>query len=296
MSDQIVIPILSKKMVPEVVQAIQQTLDAIFDAFTSPSQFRLKEGLPLDERKLYLFDDDSNMLSIRRSVNEYTTSYLVRCGPDQYLSVNINRVGPSELLWSENFERRLPTDEELILATNVIASIVQFYAIKAWREDKIKGVVTRLKLIHDAVTGKTSVSVSKPFLTEGIYGLTDWKTRECPFGLRGGQKRNRPLVRTAGWFNGNAKWLGFGDLDAHDLYRIAAGIPEGEMFVVTDYVFARKFLEKRIMANACRYIVEKDHVYLVSTSPGSDIPVINTEGFVAISREQAFMKIMGRVV
>ena len=210
MSDQIVIPILSKKMVPEVVQAIQQTLDAIFDAFTSPSQFRLKEGLPLDERKLYLFDDDSNMLSIRRSVNEYTTSYLVRCGPDQYLSVNINRVGPSELLWSENFERRLPTDEELILATNVIASIVQFYAIKAWREDKIKGVVTRLKLIHDAVTGKTSVSVSKPFLTEGIYGLTDWKTREGPFGLRGGQKRNRPLVRTAGWFNGNAKWLGFG--------------------------------------------------------------------------------------
>lgn len=68
-------------------------------------------------------------------------------------------------------------------------------------------------------------------LVPGVYG-TELNRLDGPFGLQIGQMRGRRIVKNAGWYNADGQKIGWGDIGADDLRRIAAEIPGEEMFIV----------------------------------------------------------------
>lgn len=70
-------------------------------------------------------------------------------------------------------------------------------------------------------------------LTKGMYGTQFMATRGGPFGLECGQMHGlRKITHNSGWYNKLGEKLGWGDLSADDFRRIAAELPEGELFIV----------------------------------------------------------------
>ncbi len=90
-----------------------------------------------------------------------------------------------------------------------------------------------------------------------------------PLGLRDGQMRSfeeRVWAGNVGWFNKEGSLLGFGDLSAADMNRIADQLDEGELFIILgemDTVDRPKWdgVEDYLVANA-RYAIAKGKVYV----------------------------------
>jgi hypothetical protein len=75
-------------------------------------------------------------------------------------------------------------------------------------------------------------------LTKGLY----LDGEDGPFGLRVGQRismRTGGFLSKCGWYNKRCQLIGFGDLDRTALLRIAAEIPEDELFLI---VFGKEWL------------------------------------------------------
>ncbi len=68
-----------------------------------------------------------------------------------------------------------------------------------------------------------------PQLTEQMFEEVG---SDNPFGLYSSQQR--PYLHKTGWYNNRGQWLGYGDIAADDLMRIAAEIAEGEAFILVD--------------------------------------------------------------
>ena len=74
---------------------------------------------------------------------------------------------------------------------------------------------------------------SQILLTEDTFSLM--KTHEPnPWGIVSAQKRDpkERVVANAGWYNGRGEYVGFGDLSASDLVKLAQVLQVGEVFVV----------------------------------------------------------------
>ena len=68
-------------------------------------------------------------------------------------------------------------------------------------------------------------------LTKGVYG-GEFDSLIGPFDLMCGQMRGRGMTHNSGWYNRLGEKLGFGDLSVEDFDRIAAGLEEGELFII----------------------------------------------------------------
>lgn len=53
-----------------------------------------------------------------------------------------------------------------------------------------------------------------------------------PLGLRHGQVRQSPLFPASGWFNGQAAYLGLGDLSIDDLQKVIRELQGKERFII----------------------------------------------------------------
>lgn len=68
-------------------------------------------------------------------------------------------------------------------------------------------------------------------LTKGMFGA-DYENKSGAFGLCNRQMRDDDIVHNGSWYNRRGEKLGWGDLDANDLRRIANELPEDEAFVI----------------------------------------------------------------
>lgn len=68
-------------------------------------------------------------------------------------------------------------------------------------------------------------------LTKGMYG-NQFNRASRLFGISCGQMHVGEIVHNGGWYNKDGEKLGWGDLSREDLDRIAAGLDEGEVFVI----------------------------------------------------------------
>jgi hypothetical protein len=68
-------------------------------------------------------------------------------------------------------------------------------------------------------------------LVKGLYGH-EFRNESTLFGLRCGQMRADDIIHNGGWYNRQGEKLGWGDLSETDLYRIAAELEPGELFIV----------------------------------------------------------------
>lgn len=121
------------------------------------------------------------------------------------------------------------------------------------------------------------------------------------FGLTSSQMRSRDdkLAHNGGWYNRDAVKLGWGDLSVQDFVRIAAELPDGELFIVLDETSSHwKFVEgldldelspgQKYIADHCMYIISHGRFYRT--------PERGREGgltFEALTREQINALISG---
>ncbi len=69
-------------------------------------------------------------------------------------------------------------------------------------------------------------------LTQGVYGNEFNQSGALIFGLHCGQIRGNDIVHNGGWYNSRGEKLGWGDLSAEDLVRIATELADHEVFVI----------------------------------------------------------------
>jgi hypothetical protein len=121
-------------------------------------------------------------------------------------------------------------------------------------------------------------------LTKGMY---EDGSRDGLFGLWLGQLRGDELVHNGGWYNRKGEKLGWGDLSARDLARIAMELKDGELFVIlgeqdsywnfvkkNDFVRGRTEVRPEVdapgigyVAEKCRYIIAPGVLYFVTDNP-----------------------------
>ena len=115
-----------------------------------------------------------------------------------------------------------------------------------------------------------------PQLTEGMYTfrwVEDLHLFLHPsemFGLKDGQERaEHPIIRNAGWYNGDGNLLGRGDMDIDDFDRISEGLRSDEMFIVLSeadvfFHFTEEFKRAKGFTGLAKEYVAAYATYLVS--------------------------------